>query len=169
MFYEVEGDILLSKAALVAHGVAPADHFSHGLALSIRENWPSLAKDFRHHCSTSHPKPGEIWMWHGPGGVHIANLMTQEPAYDHGSKPGKAHVEYVNHCLRELRKEIEKEKFASLALPKLATGVGGLSWNEVRPLIEKNLEGLGIPVYLYTTFHKGMQGVEPGLPAKAEV
>lgn len=165
MIYELEGDILLSKAALIAHGVAPGDHFSQGLALALRENWPSLAKDCRHYCQTSHPKPGTLFMWHGHH-AHIASLFTQESAYDHGSKPGTAHLEYVNHALRELRKEIEKEKYASVALPKIATGVGRLKWEEVRPLIEKNLGDLHIPVYLYVTYHKGMAANEPA-PAKA--
>lgn len=160
MFYEVEGDILLTKAALVAHGIAPGDHFTHGLALSLREQWPSLAKDCRHYCQTHHPKAGQLWMWHGPG-VHVANLFTQEPAFDHGSKPGVAHIEFVHHSLRALHAEIEKEKYTSLALPKLATGVGRLAWAEVKALIEKDLGDLKIPIYLYTTYHKGVQAVEP--------
>ena len=61
MITEVQGDILLSKAAAIAHGVAPNDHFDSGLALSLRERWPAMVKDFRHYCQTSHPKSGEIW------------------------------------------------------------------------------------------------------------
>lgn len=159
MFYEVSGDLMLSQARLIAHGVAPGDHFSQGLALALRENWPALAKDFRHYCQSSHPKSGEIWMWHGPG-IHVANLMTQEAAYDHGSTPGVAHLEHVNHALRELRKEISKEGYASVALPKLATGVGKLEWEEVKPLIEKHLGDLGIPIFLYTTYRAGVAADE---------
>ena len=160
MIYDMEGDILLSKAALIGHGIAPGDHFTHGLALALREQWPSLSKDFRHYCQGSHPAPGGLWMWHGPG-VHIANLLTQEAAYDHGSRPGPAHLEHVNHALRQLRLEIERENYASLALPKLATGVGKLDWAEVRPLIENQLGSLDIPIFLYTTYHKGVAAAEP--------
>jgi O-acetyl-ADP-ribose deacetylase (regulator of RNase III) len=42
-----------------------------------------------------------------------------------------------------------------LALPRLATGVGGLDWNEVQPLIVQHLEDLPIPILLYTTIHAG--------------
>lgn len=159
MIYEVEGDILKSQARLIAHGVAPGDHFDQGLALGLRENWPALAKDFRHYCQTHHPKAGTIWMWHGPG-VHVANLMTQEAAYDHGSKPGVAHLEHVNHCLRDLRKEILAEGYASVALPRLATGVGRLTWDEVFPWIEKHLGDLSVPVFLYTTYRKDVEADE---------
>jgi O-acetyl-ADP-ribose deacetylase (regulator of RNase III) len=46
MIHEVAGDILLSTAQAIAHGVAPNDHFDSGLALGLREKWPSMAKDF---------------------------------------------------------------------------------------------------------------------------
>ena len=160
MIFEVEGDILLSRAQWIGHGVAPADHFTQGLALALREQWPSLSKDFRHYCQSAHPRPGGLWMWHGHG-VHIANLLTQEAAYEHGSKPGEAHLEYVGHALRELARELEHEQVQSIALPKLATGVGRLKWEEVRPLIEKHLGGLKTQVILYTTYRKGVSAAEP--------
>ena len=47
MIYEVSGDILLSDARAIAHGVAPNDNFTTGLAFSLREHWPALYKDFR--------------------------------------------------------------------------------------------------------------------------
>jgi O-acetyl-ADP-ribose deacetylase (regulator of RNase III) len=160
MIIEVQGDILLSKAAAIAHGVAPNDHFDSGLALSLRERWPAMVKDFRHYCQTSHPKAGEIWSWAGSDGRRIVNLMTQGAAYGHGEKPGAASLENVNHALRGLAKLVGQEKIASLALPKLATGVGGLAWQDVRPLIDRHLAGLGIPVYVYSVFHSGQAAAE---------
>lgn len=165
MIFEVEGDILLSRAQWIGHGVAPGDHFTQGLALALREQWPSLSKDFRHYCQAGHPQPGGMWMWHGPG-IHIANLLTQESAYDHGSRPGVAHLEYVGQALRQLARELEVEQVTSIALPKLATGAGKLAWDEVRPLIDKYLGGLKTQVLLYTTYRKGLSAAEP---ANAEV
>jgi O-acetyl-ADP-ribose deacetylase (regulator of RNase III) len=160
MIKEVTGDILLTKAEVTAHGIAPMDDFKSGLAFSIKEHWPSLYKDFRHYCKTKNPGPGEIWTWGGAEHVRIVNLMTQEPSVGHNDHPGKAQTKYVSAALRELRKEIEKEGFKSVALPRLATGVGGLDWNEVKPLIQEHLGDLNIPVYVYTEYHKGMQADE---------
>lgn len=162
MIHHVTGDILLSKAQAIAHGVAPNDSFSSGLALSLRENWPAMYKDFRHYCQTAHPKAGSAWMWGGAAGVRIINLFTQEAAYDHGARPGKATVEHVNHALHELHKLMETEKFTSLALPRLATGVGGLDWEEVSPLINKHLGDLYVPIYVCVTFQKDVAANEPG-------
>jgi O-acetyl-ADP-ribose deacetylase (regulator of RNase III) len=163
MIHETTGDVLLSKAQLIAHGVAPNDGFHSGLALSLREEFPAMYKDFRHYCRTEAPKPGSIWVWSGAGPkgpVRIACLLTQEPASERGATPGRAKLEHVNHALRELRRFVDGEKIATIALPKLATGVGALEWEKVEPLVTKHLGSSPAAVYVYTTFHKGVTGVE---------
>ena len=163
MIHEVVGDILMTKAKAIAHGVAPNDHFNNGLALALREQWPAMAKDFRHYAHLSHPKAGEIWVWGGANGIRIFNLLTQEGEHKHGAKPGRATLSNVNHCLRRLRHELEKGEVNSLAMPKLATGVGGLHWDEVSPLIHQHLNDLSIPIYIYTTYHEGQKANEIGM------
>ena len=153
MIKYVTGDLLLSKAEMIAHGVAPNDDFHQGLALSLRKNWPAMYKDFRHYCQTQHPKAGELWVWAGVGGIRIANLMTQEAAYGHGEKPGKATLPNVRHCLKALHQLVEEEGIKSLAISRLATGVGGLDWDEVKPIVEEHLGSLdGTTVYVYETY-----------------
>ena len=160
MITKVRGDILLSDAKAIAHGVAPHDHFNQGLALALRERHPAMAKDFRHFCHQDNPKPGHAWLWAGPERV-VINLMTQEPAPDNKAHPGKATAHNVNRALKELRTIIEQEKIASVALPKLATGVGGLDWDEVEPLIESQLGDLGIPVIVDVAYEKDTKAAEP--------
>jgi len=157
---KVRGDILLSDARAIAHGVAPHDHFNQGLALALRERHPAMAKDFRHYCHQDNPKPGHAWLWAGPERV-IINLMTQEPPSDNKAHPGKATAHNVDHALKELRAILKREKIPSVALPKLATGVGGLDWDEVEPLIESHLGDLEIPVFVYVTYEKDTKAIEP--------
>jgi O-acetyl-ADP-ribose deacetylase (regulator of RNase III) len=45
-------------------------------------------------------------------------------------------------------------------MPRLATGVGGLSWEQVHPLIQNHLGDLKIPVIIYSTYKKGVQATE---------
>jgi O-acetyl-ADP-ribose deacetylase (regulator of RNase III) len=157
---KVRGDILLSDAQAIAHGVAPHDHFNQGLALALRERHPAMAKDFRHYCHQENPKPGQAWLWAGPERV-IINLMTQELAPDDKAHPGKATTHHVGRALKELRRILEKEGITSVALPKLATGVGGLEWSEVEPLIESHLGDLPIPVIVYESYDKDKKAAEP--------
>lgn len=167
MIHEVDGDILLTRAQAIAHGVAPGDEFHSGLALALREQWPAMARDFRHWCHLRHPEPGEAWMWGGTGGARIVCLLTQEPAPAQGQHPGRAHTEHVNHALRALHRIVEQERIASLAIPRLATGVGGLAWEQVLPLIRHHLGALKIPVYVYATYRKGMRAQEQELGGAA--
>lgn len=162
MIHEVSGDILLTRAQAIAHGISPNDHFSQGLALALREAWPAMAKDFRHYSSQTHPKPGELWTWAGSDGTRIFNLLTQDGEHAHGAKPGRATLPHVNHCLKRLHQELARGGIRSLALPRLATGVGGLDWKDVRPLIQQHLGDLPIPVFVYVSYHKGAQAEEPG-------
>jgi len=156
---KVRGDILLSGAQAIAHGVAPHDHFNQGLALALRERHPAMAKDFRHYCHQENPKAGHAWLWAGPERV-IINLMTQDPAPDNKTHPGKATTHNIIHALKELHRILETESISSIAVPKLATGVGGLEWSEVEPLIESHLGDLKIPVIIYETYEPGVKAAE---------
>jgi O-acetyl-ADP-ribose deacetylase (regulator of RNase III) len=121
-----------------------------------------MHKDFHHWCHTAHPKHGEAWLWGGADGIKIINLSTQKGGYGENKNPGKAIEANVNHSLRALKKIINKEKFESVALPKLATGVGGLDWEQVYPLIQSQLGVLDIPIYIYVVFHQGQKAKEAG-------
>ncbi len=55
---------------------------------------------------------------------------------------------------------VKKQDIKSLALPRLATGVGALDWEDVRPIVYKRLGELDIPVYIYTTYVAGQQASE---------
>ncbi len=163
MIYQVSGDILLSGAQAIAHGVAPKDPMNQGLALSLHEKYPAMHKDYHHWCNQHHPDPGAAWMWGGADGVRIVNLLTQEGGYGHGARPGKATLKHVSDALRALAKMATSESFSSIAVPRLATGVGGLDWDEVWPVVQDRLGDLDIPVYVYTEFHAGQPASEPGL------
>lgn len=164
MIHAVTGDILLSKAELTAHGVAANDHFDSGLALALRERWPGMVKDFRHWAKTEHPKTGSLWVWSGPdreGTRSIANLLTQEGDLHTGSRPGKATLSNVHNALKALASYCDEHGVKSLALPRLATGVGGLAWEEVEPLVREIFGARPLQVYVYTTFRAGVDANEP--------
>jgi O-acetyl-ADP-ribose deacetylase (regulator of RNase III) len=161
MLKEVHGDLLLSGAAAIAHGVAPNDPFAQGLAHALRERAPALYKDFRHYCQTHHPRPGSLWTWVGSDGVRLVSLFTQEAVEGHhGGSPGRASLTHVGHALKALRQLAETEHFTSLALPRLATGVGGLPWDEVQPLVQQHLGSLPIPVFVYSVYRPGVKAAE---------
>ena len=160
MIHEVEGNILETKAAAIAHAVAANDPMSQGLAAALHQRYPAMHKDFHHWCRQRHPKLGSAWVWSGVGGVRVINLITQDGGYEHGSKPRRATISSVNHALRSLRKLIAEERLTSVALP-LTTGLGGLDSAEVRPLIENQLGDVAADIYVYSDHLSGKKGAEP--------
>src|ERR1035441_10284318 len=62
------------------------------------------------------------------------------PSKKHWRQPSK--LEWIVEGLKHLRRVIEEKKIASIALPPLGCGNGGLDWNEVRPEIELALGSL---------------------------
>lgn len=165
MIREVEGDILLSQTEAIVHGIATNDPFDSGLALALRERFPSMVKDYRHAIHAKALETGQLWAWRGvaeDGSTRgIVNLLTQGmQSQDKSARPLKARLEDVNHCLRALAKHVQDAGIKSLALPRLATGVGALPWSEVKPLIQQHLGGLGIPVLVYEVYHQGQKADE---------
>lgn len=50
-----------------------------------------------------------------------------------------------------------KEVQGDLLLSKAQRSrVGGMEWTMVKPQLEQHLGSLGIPVYVYSTFHSGV-------------
>ena len=160
MIYEVEGDILLTGAEAIAHSVAANDPMNQGLAAALHENYPSMHKDFHHWCHVQHPDLGSAWIWSGAEGARVINLITQEGGYAQGRKPGDASVTSVNSALRSLKKLIAKEGLSSVALPRLATGVGGLDWQDVKPLISNQLADTEATIFVYETYIPGQKADE---------
>ena len=120
-----------------------------------------MYKDFRHYFQTVSPKTGELRTWSGVGGVLVVNLFTLEAAASHGAKPGRATIENVKHCIKALVEVVETQEFKSLALPRLATGVGGLHWKDVKPLMEKHLGYLSFPLFCVTFWRSSGERKRP--------
>ena len=110
-----------------------------------------MAKDYRHYCKQQNPKAGNAWLWAGADAV-IINLMTQDPAKDERAHPQKASLKNVRGSLKALADIVADEKLTSVAIPRIATGVGGLEWSDVEPVIEETLGGLGIDIVIYDKY-----------------
>ena len=61
----------------------------------------------------------------------------------------RSELVWIEDGLSDLRQLILTLLIKSIALPALGCGLGGLHWKDVKPLIEKHLGGLKIPVRVY--------------------
>jgi O-acetyl-ADP-ribose deacetylase (regulator of RNase III) len=163
MIHKVEGDILLSKAQAIVHGVGVNDPMDKGLALKLRNQYSSLQKDFNRWCHQHNTLPGEAWLWAGPNNIRIVNLITHENMESNDHHYDKATLSNIRHALTALVKIVAFEKLTSIALPRIGTGFGDLDWDDVWPIIENTLSGLDIPVYVYVVYKPGQPTNEPNV------
>lgn len=161
MIHEVAGDILLTRARAIAHGVAPHDRFATGLARELRERWPGMYHDFELYCRQQEPASGGLWTWTGESGTPIIHLFTTDPPVADSRRPNRASLQHLSRCLRALQHLAEERRLESLALPRLATGAGGMDWELVLPMIHQHLEYLALPVIVYTTYRPALRADEP--------
>jgi O-acetyl-ADP-ribose deacetylase (regulator of RNase III) len=132
------------------------------LALELSNKYPSMHTDFHRWCHQHNTQPGEAWMWTGPDNIRIVHLITQERLESPDHLHSKATLNNIRHSLSALVKIVVAEKLASIALPRIATGLGDLDWDDVFPLIQNSLGSLTIPIYVYTTFVADKAADEPG-------
>jgi O-acetyl-ADP-ribose deacetylase (regulator of RNase III) len=145
MIYEVEGDVLMS------------------LARKLQEKFPSMRDQFIEWCEETNPEPGDIWLWGGNTKTRVLNLIVgeaAEPELGRSSRPNKI---AVHRALRAVNKLVIDERFNSIAIPRIGSGVGGIDWLEVRGMMASQLGELIIPLFVDVTALDGMLAREPGM------
>ena len=162
MIYEVEGDIMLSRAQVLVHNVSTNDSMTRGLGRKLNERFPAMVSDYQQWCEESNPEPGEIWRWGAVDQLQIVNLITHE-GDDDPTRIRRPDKIAVNRCFRRLAKMVADERFKSIAMPKVAAGEFALDWAEVRGMMDSQLGELLIPLFVYVKELDGQVASEPGM------
>ena len=163
MIYEVEGDIMLTRAQVIAHGVATGDAMTRGFSRKLNERFPAMVQQYREWCEETNPEPGEIWLWSDSDEIQILNLITHEGDKDDPTRAGRPNKIALNRGLRRMAKLTVDERIKSVAMPKVGAGEFGLDWSEVRGMMDSQLGELLIPIFLYTVELDGQVASEPGM------
>ena len=162
MIYEVEGDILLSRAQVIVNDVGVGDPMTRGLGRKLNERYPAMVEAFREWCEESNPEPGDIWLWEAADKSQIVNLITHEGDED-PTRVRRPERIAVNRCLRRLAKMVADERFKSMAMPKIASGDFGLDWTDVRGMMDSQLSEVLGPIFVYVVELDGQVASEPGM------
>ena len=103
----------------VAIEVSKDEHYKTPYLKSLKENWPSLAKDYRHYCHTFNPKTGDLWTWTSPEGQKFFHLVLDEKGSDpHPHNLVNAdRLQSFKKALKKLKKVAEEEDIKKVELP----------------------------------------------------
>ena len=143
------GDIFYTGAQTIANGCNCRGRMGAGIARDIKKRLPAMYKSL---CHQNLIVPGGYYLYR-ESEPWILNLATQD-------KLGGARIEYVEECLENFTGYYEEEGTISLAIPRIAAGLGGLQWEDIKELLIEILEPLPIPIYVYEHYEKFTKGNE---------
>lgn len=146
------GDIFYTNAQTIAHGCNCNGRMGAGIARDIKKRHPGMFREYKSLCHREQLLPGGYYLYK-ESEPWILNLATQDTL-------GGARIEYVEECLENFTEYYEQEGITSLAMPRVAAGLGGLQWEDVKKLLTDILGQLPISVYVYENFERFTVGNE---------
>lgn len=147
----VTGNMLDAGVDAVVNPVNCDGVMGKGLALAVKERWPEVFGTYRWACERGQLKVGRVLTVQRPvlprGGPRYVIMF---PTKDQWRRP--AQLDYIRDGLEALRVELQDLDIDSVAVPALGCGLGGLHWDDVKPLIEAalgDLDLVGVDVTVY--------------------
>ena len=130
------GDILTEDVEALVNTVNCVGIMGRGIALQFKNAFPENFKSYAAACKRNEVQPGRMFIFE-TGQLTNPRYIINFPTKRHWR--GKSRIEDIDAGLAALTKEIRSRSIRSIAIPPLASGLGGLDWSEVRPRIEETL------------------------------
>jgi O-acetyl-ADP-ribose deacetylase (regulator of RNase III) len=142
-----QGNLLTCGADALLNPVNCVGVMGQGLAAQFKRRFPANFQSYKAACARGEVRPGRMFTTRvaGPEPPHwIINFPTKR----HWREPSRP--EDVQAGLWKLVAVILDLQLASLAVPPLGAGLGGLAWPEVHEAIELHLAPLtGVDVRVF--------------------
>lgn len=129
-----QGDILQADAEALVNAVNCVGVMGRGLALQFRTAFPENYKAYKAVCDRHELRPGMMFT-HDLNRRQNPRYIINFPTKRHWK--GKSLTADIESGLDALVEEVHSRKIKTVAVPALGCGLGGLDWNQVRPMIEK--------------------------------
>ena len=133
------GDLLAEDAEALVNAVNCVGVMGRGIPLQFKKAFPENFWACSEACKRNEVRPGRMFVFETR---QLANprYIVNFPTKRHWR--GKSRMEDIEEGLRALVDVIRERNIRSIAIPALASGLGGLAWDEVRPRIEASLHSL---------------------------
>lgn len=164
-----QGNLLEANAEALVNTVNTVGVMGKGIALMFKERFAQNFVNYAAACKAGKVHVGEMFVTevNELGGPRwVVNFPTKQ------HWRGDSKVEWITAGLQDLRRFLIENNVASVAIPPLGAGNGGLDWSIVRPLIEMALEDVPAEILVFEPTQKYQNvakrsGVEKLTPARA--
>ena len=133
------GDLLKEEVEVLVNPVNCAGVMGKGLALQFKKTFPDNFRAYAAACAAGEVVPGKIFVHPiEPAGVqkYIFNFPTKR------HWRGKSRMEDITAGLADLVRLVGDLDIASIAVPPLGAGLGGLDWHQVEQALVEVLSPL---------------------------
>ncbi len=141
------GDLLLANTQALVNTVNCVGVMGKGIALKFKTRYPDTFTAYQKACKQGHVAIGSMFVTETGqlgGPQYIVNFPTKK----HWRAPSQ--LSYIDAGLTDLIRVVHERHIASIAIPPLGVGNGGLSWQDVHPrLVEAFCEVPDVRVVLY--------------------
>lgn len=130
-----KGDIFAQPdVEAVGHGVNCHGVMGSGIAVLFRKRWEAMYQAYRAACQAGELKLGELFPWRVEGDPQYSWVYNLASQYHPGPD---ASYEGVRSSVTAMLEHMEAHGVASVALPWIGSGIGGLEWERVSAIIEE--------------------------------
>ena len=141
------GNLLNADVEALVNAVNTVGVMGKGIALQFKQAFPENFKAYQKACKQGEVVPGRMFVVDRQSVVN-PRFIVNFPTKRHWK--GSARLSDIESGLQDLVKVVEERGIRSIAIPPLGCGLGGLDWNEVRPLVVSSLsEVQDLRVVLY--------------------
>ncbi len=142
------GNLLASDAEALVNTVNTVGVMGKGIALQFKNAYPSNFKAYAAACKRKEVVAGKMFVHDtgvmGPTARYIINFPTKR------HWKGKSRIDDIESGLQDLVRVLRECGIASVAIPPLGCGNGGLDWRDVEPKIRAAMDLLpGVRVILH--------------------
>ncbi|KRL14367.1 macro domain-containing protein [Schleiferilactobacillus perolens] len=143
MLMYVTMNLFDSPAQVLVNTVNTVGVMGKGIALTFKKLYPDMFKEYRRFCEQGQLTVGKLWLYK-TSGKWILNFPTKV------NWRNRSKAEYIEAGLQKFVASYQERGITSISFPQLGVGNGGLDWEKtVKPLMEKYLAHLPIPVYIH--------------------
>jgi O-acetyl-ADP-ribose deacetylase (regulator of RNase III) len=159
MMILTQGDLLKADVEALVNTVNCVGTMGRGLALQFRKAFPENYKAYEVACQAQLVQPGKMFVYQFAREAN-PRLIINFPTKRHWKE--KSRIEDIQTGLIDLIDVVQQHQIRSIAIPPLGCGLGGLNWEDVKPLIIKSFESVpDVDVLLYSIPKSVVNSVVP--------
>ncbi|WP_270640610.1 type II toxin-antitoxin system antitoxin DNA ADP-ribosyl glycohydrolase DarG [Longibaculum muris] len=143
----VIGNIFESKMDVLVNTVNCVGVMGKGIASDFKKKYPAMFDEYKKLCDQHSLKTGTLYPYLENNKVKLVNFPTKQ----HWRSPSK--LEYITEGLEWFVKHYAELNIKSIAFPPLGCGNGGLSWDQIGPIMYQYLKDLPIEIEIYAPFN----------------